>query len=112
MMVGAAGLVIARLASVATWFVKPGSSPAQPVSRFAITLAPGDRLATFGVSAVALSPDGRNMVYAAFRGGQQMFFPRALNGLEANPIPGTEAGVNPFFSPDWQSVGIFAAGGA
>jgi serine/threonine-protein kinase len=110
LILGLAGLAIAALASVATWNLRPASSPAQSVSRFVITLAPGDRLATFGGSAVVLSPDGRNIVYVAFRGGKQMLFLRTVDSLEANPIPATEAGVNPFFSPDGQWVGFFAGG--
>src|SRR5437879_5236983 len=35
---------------------------------------------------------------------------RAMDGLEAQPIPGTEGGTTPFFSPDGQWVG-FSAGG-
>jgi serine/threonine-protein kinase len=103
-------LAIAAVTSVVTWNLRPASSPAQPVSRLEIVLAPDDRLATFGGSAVALSPNGRNLVYVAFRDGKQMLFLRELNSLEANPIPGTEAGVIPFFSPDGQYLGFFAGG--
>ena len=49
-------LLGAALASVATWNLKP--SPPRPVSRLAITLPPGQKLAGLEQPAVALSPDG------------------------------------------------------
>jgi len=35
---------------------------------------------------------------------------RPMDSLEATPIPGTENGANPFFSPDGQWIGFFAGG--
>jgi hypothetical protein len=32
---------------------------------------------------------------------------RSLNQMDAKPVPGTEAGVRPFFSPDWQWLACF-----
>ena len=100
-------LLVAAIASLATWNLKP--LPPQPVSRTVITLPPGQQLAGLESGpAVALSPDGTHLAYVARQGGTQQLYLRAMDSLEARPIPGTEGGVNPFFSPDGQWVGFFA----
>jgi serine/threonine-protein kinase len=100
-------LIGAVIASLATWNLKPALI--QPVSRLTITLPPGQQLAGLDNGpAVGLSPDGTHLAYAARQGGAQQIYLRAMDSLEAKPIPGTEGAVNPFFSPDGQWVGFFA----
>jgi serine/threonine protein kinase/Tol biopolymer transport system component len=99
----------AAIASVATWSLKP--TPSQPVTRTVINLPPGQQLAGLeNGPAVAFSPDGTRLVYIARQGGSQQLYLRAMDSPEATPIPGTEGGVNPFFSPDGLWVGFFAGG--
>jgi Tol biopolymer transport system component len=101
-------LVAAAVAALLTWVLKP-TAP-KPVIRFAISLPPGQRMEDLG-NAIAISPDGMRMVYVAGPSTlATQLYVRAMDGLEARPIPGTEGGVNPFFSPDGQWVG-FANGG-
>ena len=59
---------------------------------------------------MALSPDGTHLAYVVSRGGSVQLYLRAMDQLETSAIPGTERGVNPFFSPDGQWVGFFADG--
>jgi eukaryotic-like serine/threonine-protein kinase len=99
-------LLGAAISSLATWNLKP-SSP-RPVSRLVITLPPGQQLAGLEQPTVALSPDGSHLAYVAIQGGTQQIYLRAMDSLEARPIPGTEGGVNPFFSPDSQWLGFFS----
>ena len=95
------------VASLGTWNLKP--SPQQRVSRFTITLPAGQQLAGMDVgSAVAVSPDGSYIAYVGRQGNSQQIYLRALDNLQANPIPGTEGAVSPFFSPDGKWVGFFA----
>jgi eukaryotic-like serine/threonine-protein kinase len=61
-------------------------------------------------TAVALSPDGRTLVFGAIWGGDQQLYARAMDGLAAKPLPGTIGGISPFFSPDGQWVGFWAGG--
>ncbi len=104
-----AGLfLVAIIAGIAVWSLKP--TPPRPVTRTVITLPPGERLAGLGQPAVALSPDGNQLVYVATRGGTQQLYLRAMDSLEAKPIPGTEGAANPFFSPDGQWLGFFEGG--
>jgi serine/threonine-protein kinase len=103
-----AGVAIAALAGTAIWKFKP--APQQPVTRTVISLPPDQRLAALDEPVVALSPDGSNLAYAAVRGGTQQIYLRALDSLEARPMPGTEGGYGPFFSPDGQWLGFFQGG--
>ena len=104
----ASSLAVGVLAGIAVWNLK--SSPPPPVSRSVFSLPPGDRLARTDVPAIALSPDGSHMVYAASRNGIQQLYLRAMNSFEPNPMPGTEGAISPFFSPDGQWIGFFAEG--
>jgi serine/threonine-protein kinase len=99
-------LLGATIASLATWNLKP--APPRPVTRAVITLPPGQRLAGLDQPCVALSPDGTRLAYVAVQGGTQQLYLRAMDSLEARPIPGTDGATGPFFSPDGQWLGFFA----
>jgi eukaryotic-like serine/threonine-protein kinase len=57
-----------------------------------------------------ISPDGRMVAFVAEQAGQQMLWVRALDSLTARVLPGTEGARSPFWSPDGQSLGVFAEG--
>jgi eukaryotic-like serine/threonine-protein kinase len=108
---GLACLIVATVAGFAVWNLKPAPSLPRPVTRTVITLPPGQQLASFDIGpAVALSPDGTYLAYVAAQGGSQQIYLRAMDSLEAKPIPGTEGGTEPFFSPDGQWLAFFAGG--
>ena len=109
---GGASLLLAAMIGLAVWNLKPAPArPSQPVSRFTITLPPGQQLAGLDVGpALALSPDGTRLAYVARQGGAQQIYLRALDNLEAKPIPSTEGATAPFFSPDGEWVGFSADG--
>ena len=94
-----AGVVVSTMvAGVAVWTVtRPATRPA---SRFAITLPSG--FTPFPVALMAISPDGRTLVYA----GPDQLYRRDMGQLSVEPIPGTEGALTPFFSPDGQWVGF------
>ncbi|MFY9530202.1 MAG: protein kinase [Candidatus Acidiferrales bacterium] len=93
-------LLGAAIASLAIWNLKPSPSP-QPVTCTVINLPPGQQLVAMDNGpAVALSPDGTRLAYVARQGGTQQLYLRAMDSLEAKPIPDTGGGFNPFFSPD------------
>jgi len=94
------------ICGVAVWNLKP--APTRPVSRLMITLPPGDQLAALDYPAIAISPDGTQLVYAAIHSGTQQIFLRALDSIETRPLPNTEGANTPFFSPDGRWVGFFA----
>jgi len=110
LMLGFGGVLLAVVTGIAIWNLKPTPSP-QPVTRAVITLPPDQQLAGMGYgSAVALSPDGTHLAYVATQAGIQQIYLRAMDSAEARPIPGTEGGSEPFFSPDGQWLGFFAGG--
>ncbi len=93
-----AGIIVSRLGR---------DAPARPpVTHFAISLPAKASLFTGVGPSVALSPDGSLLAYAAQSGGQRQIYLRRFDRLEAEPIPGTEGGVVPFFSPDGQWIGF------
>ena len=104
----ASSLAVGVLATIAVWNLKP--SPPAPVSRSVYSLPPTDRLARSDLPAIALSPGGGHMVYAASRSSTQQLYLRAMDSFEAKPMAGTEGAVSPFFSPDGQWIGFFAEG--
>ena len=57
-----------------------------------------------------VSPDGRRLVFVASGDGASRLWLRPLDSTTAQPLPGTEGAIFPFWSPDSKSVGFFAAG--
>jgi serine/threonine-protein kinase len=102
-----AGLLGAAL----VWAVKPAApTPTRSIERLMVNLPLGDRLGDRQSPSVAMSPDGRTLVYVGMRGTTRQLFVRSLDGLEIRALSGTEGATNPFFSWDGQSLGFFADG--
>ncbi|MEO8309264.1 MAG: TIR domain-containing protein [Pseudomonadota bacterium] len=57
----------------------------------------------------ALSPDGRQIVFAAKGEGVSRLWLRSLVNTVAQPLPDSEGATSPFWSPDGRSIGFFAA---
>ena len=55
---------------------------------------------------LAISPDGRTIVFAATQDGVRRLFRRGLGSDDAEPIDGTEEGTRPFFAPDGEWLGF------
>jgi serine/threonine-protein kinase len=62
------------------------------------------------INPLALSPDGRLLVYVGVQNGTRRLYLRDLNRFEPTPIAGTEGAEGPFFSPDGEWVGFHADG--
>jgi serine/threonine-protein kinase len=74
-----------------------------------VPVAPaGSAPLSVGRPTLALSPDGRTLVYVALNGDQTQLCMRQINQTEAVPIAGTEGAHTPFFSPKGDWVGFFA----
>src|SRR6185436_8874592 len=62
---------------------------------------------TARTSSFALSPDGRTLVFNGEDPNGPQLWLRPLNSETARPLPGTEVGLFPFWSPDGRFVGFF-----
>ena len=95
-------------ADVTRWLldVRPATAllGGSPVERSAFGRSRPSRLA------LALSPDGRSLAFTAQRDGMTRLYVRALDDEEARAIAGTEGADGPFFSPDGNWIGFWAAG--
>ena len=96
-----AGLVSAALVTALVWQFRP--VPAASVTRLAFTLSEGQQLSA-NRQALALSPDGTRIVYAA----NSRLYLRSMSDFEATAIPGASPAINPVFSPDGQSLVFYA----
>jgi serine/threonine-protein kinase len=103
-------------AAMVAWAGRPTSGPAE-TTRTILSVAPEGETGTNPLeqraggarpsrTAVALSPDGRTLVFDTIWGGAQQLYARRMDQLTATPIAGTNGGYNPFFSPDGQTVGF------
>ena len=106
--------VVAALAVTATVFTLLGSG-SSPFSTGPVRLSLGLDLTPIGGAQrsrtrLALSPDGSQVVFVARNGATHQLYLRRLDQPEATPMPGTDGGVGPFFSPDGQWVSFWAAG--
>jgi Tol biopolymer transport system component/predicted Ser/Thr protein kinase len=109
----AAALVGALMVGGAVGAIVVGRSSTAPpatASWFTISLGTGEAPVTGFQPMLALSPDGRTMVYRARKDGITRLYRRALDRLEAMPIAGTEEGTGPFFSPDGRWLGFDSDG--
>ena len=106
---GLVGAVLATLViGAAFWSLDP-SAP-KSVTRFALTV---DELLPRGAGPLlALSPDGKTLVYAGVRDSVRQVYVRPMDQLEAVPIRRTEAAGGPFFSPDGKWIGFLPEDGA
>ena len=105
---GLAGLVVgALLVLVFSRITSRGEGRLSPRSVSAVLPVPDGVRLRFGYHpSLAVSPDGRTAVFRAGGGGVSRLYRRLLAGMEAEPIPGTEGGASPFFSPDGEWLGF------
>ena len=109
--IGGALLAGAAAAGTAIWTLRPSSNaPARAPAQFSLTLPDNEQVGGLDFPAIALSPLDTHIVYVANRGGRSQLFLRPMDSPAAQPLPGTEGALGPFFSPDGQWIAFFAAG--
>ena len=118
-------LVILVAAAISPWLHRKSQPTASlPVVRAVIKLEPGlwldgmrkeQYLQRPSRTAVAMSKDGRFIVYSAIADNPEpnakaQLYLRRTDQSQAKPIAGTQGGINPFLSPDDRWVGFWADG--
>jgi serine/threonine-protein kinase len=106
-----AGAAIGALAvSLGLWMFAARTDRGNELRRLTMTFPPNApaALTSQAPGGFAMSPDGSELVYVATVGGARQLYRRALDQLEAQPIPGTQNGVQPVFSPDGAWVAYFS----
>ena len=107
--IAAASAAIGAAAVGLLGWTRTSPPPERSVTRFSIQV-PNLVARVIGTgSSVAVSPDGRSVVYVVSGSGLGLER-RRLSDMTAEPIRGTEGGTRPFFSPDSQWLGFFADG--
>jgi DNA-binding winged helix-turn-helix (wHTH) protein/Tol biopolymer transport system component len=124
-----AWVVVGALIATAGWYSLgfrqlPEPAVDTPVVRLSLDLEPGQRLTGNRLvlesaqgpderpsrASFALSPNGRDFVYAALDETGVRLYRRPLGDSHAVPIAGTEGATEPFFSPDGKRIGFVAGG--
>jgi serine/threonine-protein kinase len=106
---GMAAFVVIVVLGIAFWnSLQPelGTS-----TKLVITAPPNMAVTNISGNDLAISPDGRTIIYrlASGTGGDQLYL-RSLDEFAERPISGTELGFHPAFSPDGEFIAFFASG--
>jgi serine/threonine-protein kinase len=86
---------------------RPVPDTARFPTRFTIPLPTDSAIVSYRPT-LALSPDGRNLVFVAKQGDTVWLFRRSLDTMTTERIEGTEEAYEPFISPDGRWIGFFA----
>jgi Tol biopolymer transport system component len=97
------------------WLLPRGSVSAPLVTHLQMSVLPAENLVWSlplvrpSRTALAISPDGRTVVFTGTRNKVTQLYARALDRAEATAIAGTEDAVGSFFSPDGAWIGFWTA---
>jgi hypothetical protein len=97
------GLVVAGLAMLTS------RRPSAP-SEIRFDVATPEVADPFLLSSVAISPDGRQILFVGDSDGQPHVWLRSIDSIAARPLPGTGNASFPFWSPDAHSIAFYADG--
>ncbi len=95
--------------TAAAWMIPQETLQTHPL-HLSVTL-PSSEVVDGGLEnlAIAISPDGQSLAYCARSQGGIHLYLRRLDQRQATKVPGTEGAYDPFFSPDGEWIGYFAA---
>ena len=104
--ISALALVTLIAAVAVLWVRRPAASASSDLEARLQILTP----ATTEPVSLAISPDGRRIVFVASGDGASRLWLRPLDAVTAQPLTGTERAVYPFWAPNSRSIGFFADG--
>jgi len=94
---------IVAIAVAAASYLRPAMIPPLVISSIA---PPPGAIFRPNINAMAISPDGRQIVFAARGAGGSGLWVRSLDTAKPRFLAGTEDGDSPFWSPDSRSIGF------
>ncbi len=100
----AAGLLLGALAAR---LVPRAAPPSGRLGRFGISVDPFPLLVTGFAQQLALSYDGAQLAYVGRGPRGSRIYVRAMADSVPRPVPGTDQGYGPFFSPDGRRLGFW-----
>ncbi|HSS44656.1 MAG TPA: protein kinase [Thermoanaerobaculia bacterium] len=104
---GISGALLVLAVLLGIGYVRRAPAPAL-ILRSAINLPSKTVLDPFN-TALALSPDGQRLAFAASGpDGKRLLWLRSMDGLDVQPLTGTDGATCPFWSPDSRFIGFFA----
>lgn len=108
-LLAAAAVVVLAGGFWGVWSAQRAAETEQPAgTTLAFTI---ETPATTDPLSLALSPDGRTMVFVASSNGAAKLWLRPMDSTTSmRPLPGTDRASQPFWSPDGRSLGFFADG--
>jgi serine/threonine-protein kinase len=90
--------------AAATWNLMRAGPP--PPTHVSLSVPDDDELIAGELPGVAISPDGRTIVYRARRDGFVQLVRKSLDDGDVDLIPDSRGGAAPFFSPDGRWIGF------
>lgn len=95
------------IAAVCLFFLlKHGETSSPSPMRFEIGLPPGVEIADRHRPVLAISPDGKTVVFVGDQGLTTHLYLRSLGDFETKELPETQGAELPFFSPDGKYIGF------
>ena len=100
------------LAALVVGFLHSRRQRPEPARVFRASILPPENTRfDSGSSPMAVSPDGRRVAFrVSSPNARDRLWVRSFEASEAQPLPGTEGGYGPFWSPDSRFLGFFADG--
>jgi len=103
-------IAAAATAAVLALMLVPRGTPPRPM-RLSFRIPDTVSLYPFDELGIAVSPDGKRVVYATYgETRKKQLWVRALGAEQSQALPGSEGAFYPFWSPDGTEIGFFADG--
>ena len=103
-------VILVLILALVLWGREGNEPLGRPVMRFTIDLQADAPLVGGNSTGLAISPDGRYLVYAGVVGNSSQIYIRRMDQLTSTPIQGTDGAGYPTFSPDDQWIAFDANG--
>jgi len=105
-------VAVAALAAVSTFAIHGRVRRPVPLVSQHVEISLRDSGLTLTAGGIAISPDGRTIVFTARSGDGEdaRLYTRSLDGWEVHRLQGTEGAINPFFSPTGEWIAFIAGG--